>query len=191
LLTGESGLRHVARLPSEEEVYLVFDTARWEGAASANRGSQRTAARVSALTLSFTGQGHRRPTQRSDKDGVRLSRARPAGLQCAEAKKFLLEYLTMDEARARELSAPQFEEATQALLCHRLDWSEIAALLRSPDPAERGTALLECLDHLTPPRRQALPAAAPWALELPPRNRKAVSVSRDLASARLSLKDVT
>jgi len=52
---------------------------------------------------------------------------------------------------------------------HRLDSSEIAAVLRSPNPAVRGTALLECIDSPTPPRRQALQAAAPWALELPPR----------------------
>jgi len=90
-------------------------------------------------------------------------------LPCAEAKKFLLEYLGMEEAQARELSAPQFEEATQALLCHRLDWSEFAAVLRSPNLAVRGTALLECIDYPTPPRRQALQAEAPWALELPPR----------------------
>jgi hypothetical protein len=31
LLTRESGMRDVARLQSGEEVYLVFDTARWEG----------------------------------------------------------------------------------------------------------------------------------------------------------------
>ena len=75
--------------------------------------------------------------------------------------------LAMDEARARELSAPQFEEATQALFCHRLDGKEIAALLRSPNSAVRGTAILECIDHPTPSRRRALRAAAPWALELP------------------------
>ena len=90
-------------------------------------------------------------------------------LQCAEAKQFLLEYLTMDEARARELSAPQFEEATQALLSYQLDSNEVGSLLRSPNPAVRGTALLECLDHPNAPRRQALQAAAPWALELPRR----------------------
>ncbi len=90
-------------------------------------------------------------------------------LRCADAKKFLLEYLAMDEARARELSAPQFEEATQALFRHRLDGSEIAAMLRSPNPAGRGTALLECMDYPTPPRRRALQAVAPWALELPSR----------------------
>jgi hypothetical protein len=90
-------------------------------------------------------------------------------LQCAEAKKFLLEYLAMDEAQARELSAPQFEEATQALFCHRLDGNEIAALLRSPNSAVRGTAILECIDHPTPSRRRALRAAAPWARELPSR----------------------
>jgi len=52
---------------------------------------------------------------------------------------------------------------------HGLDSSEMAAMLRSPNPAVRGTALLECIDYPTPPRRQALQAAAPWALELPPR----------------------
>lgn len=90
-------------------------------------------------------------------------------LRCAGAKKFLLEYVALSETQARESAPPEFEEATKALLCQRLDWSGITALLRSPNSAVRGTALLECLDHPTPARRQALHAAAPWALELPRR----------------------
>ena len=36
-----------------------------------------------------------------------------------------------------------------------------ARTVRSPNPAVRGTALLECLDYPTPPRRQALQAGSP------------------------------
>jgi hypothetical protein len=75
----------------------------------------------------------------------------------------------MNEAQARELSAPQFEEATQALLCQRLTDVELIAVLRSANSAVRGTAILECVDYPTAQRRLALKATAPWALELPRR----------------------
>jgi hypothetical protein len=90
-------------------------------------------------------------------------------LRCAEAKKFLWEYVTMDPTKARELRAPQFEDATLALLCQRLTDAELIAVLRSPNSAVRGTAILECMDYPTKQRRLALKAAAPWALELPRR----------------------
>lgn len=90
-------------------------------------------------------------------------------LPCASAKEFLRDYVTMGEVKARELGPPLFEEATTALLCQRLEDSEIADLLRSPNPAVRGTAILECLDYPTEQRREALKAAAPWAMELPQR----------------------
>lgn len=83
------------------------------------------------------------------------------------SKQFLLEYLAMDEAHVRELAPPQFEEATSALLRQELTRQEIEMLLRHPNSAVRGTAILECLDHPTRQRTRALQSAAPWALELP------------------------
>jgi hypothetical protein len=88
-------------------------------------------------------------------------------LRCPESKAFLQQYLSMDEARARELSPLLFEEGTRALLRQGLSREEVEALLRSPHPAARGTAIQECIDHPTRTRRAALRAAAPWALELP------------------------
>jgi hypothetical protein len=90
-------------------------------------------------------------------------------LRCGEAKEFLVDYVTMNEAKARELGAPQFEDATQALLCQRLTDAELAAVLRSANSAVRGTAILECVDHPTAQRLRGLKASAPWALELPRR----------------------
>jgi len=89
------------------------------------------------------------------------------GLRCGASKKFLLGYLAMSEAEARELAPPQFEEATRGLLKQDLTGSEMLALLRHPHSGVRGTAILEFIDRPTPPRRQALKEAAPWALELP------------------------
>jgi hypothetical protein len=88
-------------------------------------------------------------------------------LRCRAARKFLRQYVAMDETQARALGPPQFEDATRALLCQQLAWDQIAALLRSRNPAVRGTAILECVDHPSDERQAALRAAAPWALNLP------------------------
>ncbi|MBI2948009.1 MAG: glycerophosphodiester phosphodiesterase family protein [Verrucomicrobia bacterium] len=88
-------------------------------------------------------------------------------LRCAASKNFLLEYVAKNEARARQLAPPQFEEATRALLLQDLTREELEALLRHSNLAVRGTAILECLDRPTRERTKALKAAAPWALELP------------------------
>ena len=88
-------------------------------------------------------------------------------LQCEAAKRFLQRYVAMSEAEARELSIPQFEEATRALLQYQLDQAELADLLRSPNRSVRGRAILECLDHPTRARTRALGNIAPWALDLP------------------------
>ncbi len=88
-------------------------------------------------------------------------------LRAPEGKRFLQEYVAMPPARARELAPLQYEEATRALLRHPLEGTELEALLRSENPAVRGTALLDCLDHPSKEREAALRAAAPWALELP------------------------
>jgi glycerophosphoryl diester phosphodiesterase len=88
-------------------------------------------------------------------------------LRCAASKNFLKEYLTMDEAQAREFSPPQFEEAAKALLRHDLSGDELKWLLRSPHSAVRGTAILECIDHPRVERTAALREVAPWSLDLP------------------------
>jgi hypothetical protein len=88
-------------------------------------------------------------------------------LRCAASKRFLLEYVAMDETKARALAPPQFEEATKALLAQDLTTEELGALLRHPTSAVRGTAILECLDRPTRQNTRVLKSAAPWALELP------------------------
>lgn len=88
-------------------------------------------------------------------------------LKCAAARQFLLQYLALSESEAREISIPQFEEATKALLRQELSGSDISGLLKNSNPAVRGTAILECLDHPAPARTAALREAAPWALALP------------------------
>jgi hypothetical protein len=75
----------------------------------------------------------------------------------------------MDTAKARELAPIVFDEATRALLRQELNQQEVAALLRSPHPAVRGTALLGCLDEPTTARAAALAEVVPWAMELPHR----------------------
>lgn len=90
-----------------------------------------------------------------------------ADLRCGAARRFLREYLALDEAGASALGPPLFEDATRALLQQPLGVREIAELLRHPNPAVRGTALLECLDQPNAERRRALGRAAPWALALP------------------------
>jgi hypothetical protein len=89
------------------------------------------------------------------------------GLRCDASKRFLQEYVGADAAGVREFGPPMFEEATQALLRQNLARDELTALLKSPNPAVRGTAILACLDRSGRDRTAALKAAAPWALELP------------------------
>jgi HEAT repeat protein len=89
------------------------------------------------------------------------------GLRCRTARHFLQDYVRRSPEEAARVGPPQFEEATHALLQQRLDWAAIANLLRSPNPAVRGAALLECLDRPNEERRLALRKAASWAFELP------------------------
>jgi hypothetical protein len=88
-------------------------------------------------------------------------------LDCPASRRFLLEYVAMDERRVRELASPQFEEATRALLRQDLTGEELKALLGHSNSAVRGPAILECLDQPTRKRTRALKSAAPWAMELP------------------------
>ena len=85
----------------------------------------------------------------------------------AASKRFLQDYVALDDAAARQFAPPVFEEATQALLHQDLTRDELNALLQSPNTAVRGTAILECLDQPTRARTAALKSVAPWALQLP------------------------
>jgi hypothetical protein len=88
-------------------------------------------------------------------------------LRCRAARRFLLDYLALDEAAANALGPPCFEEATRALLRQNLMWDGIARLLRHPNPVVRGTAMLDCLDWPNEERRQAVTVACGWAMALP------------------------
>lgn len=88
-------------------------------------------------------------------------------LRCRATRRFLLEYVSLTDAQVRALGPPLFVEATRALLGQTLAWDGIARILRSPNPAVRGAAIIECLDFPTEERQRALREAAPWALNLP------------------------
>ncbi len=88
-------------------------------------------------------------------------------LKCDASRKFLLDYVALSEAAARDLSVPQFEEATKALLRQNVTRANLLELLKSSNSAVRGTAILECLDPPSRHRTAALREAAPWALALP------------------------
>lgn len=101
-------------------------------------------------------------------DRVRLQVFAALGdLPCGAARRFLRAYVRMDERSARVYGPLRYAEATRALLRQRVDWTEVAALLRSPNPIVRGTALIECLDRPTEERTLALRRAMPWADSLP------------------------
>lgn len=89
------------------------------------------------------------------------------------ARRFLRWYVEAPEAATRPWGPARYEEATLALMRQRIDWNEIAELLRSSNPAVRGTAILECLDHFTEERGLALRTAALWAAALPAEKRRA------------------
>ncbi|MBM3474772.1 MAG: glycerophosphodiester phosphodiesterase family protein [Armatimonadetes bacterium] len=88
-------------------------------------------------------------------------------LRCEPAAAFLREYVAMDEATAGKSAPPLFEDATRALLRQGIASEELAGLLRSPNPAVRGTALLSCLDDGVEGRADLLGEILPWTRELP------------------------
>lgn len=90
-----------------------------------------------------------------------------ADLRCGASRRFLEEYLALDDARARAYAPPMFEEATRAFLRQSLDRQDLLALLQHDRGAIRGTAVQECLDQSDPDRRAALRLAAPWTGALP------------------------
>lgn len=83
------------------------------------------------------------------------------------ARRWLRWYVGAPESATRSWGPPRYEGATLALMRQRIDWNEIAALLRSSNPAVRGAAILECLDHFTEERGLAMRTAASWATVLP------------------------
>ncbi|MHB8862410.1 MAG: glycerophosphodiester phosphodiesterase [Pirellulaceae bacterium] len=88
-------------------------------------------------------------------------------LPCEESKKFLRDYLAMDDATAGKSAAPLFEEATQAYLHQQVTAEELEELLRSTNSAVRGTTILACLDDRTGSRVASLEKMMPWTQELP------------------------
>lgn len=87
-------------------------------------------------------------------------------LRCDASKRALQAYLALDDESARKLCVPMYSDATKSLMKQRLSEDEIRGLLRSPNRAIRGTVILECLDHPSKERTEAL-KIVPWALELP------------------------
>ncbi|NLH74581.1 MAG: glycerophosphodiester phosphodiesterase family protein [Verrucomicrobia bacterium] len=87
-------------------------------------------------------------------------------LKCAQAKRFLKHCVDAEPNRPSSPSPMLFKEATLALMRQKVTWDEIAALARHQNPAVRGTAILECIDHPGEERLQGLRNAAPWALAL-------------------------
>lgn len=87
-------------------------------------------------------------------------------LPCDEGKSALTAFLKLDEESMKKLGVLRYELATGSLMQHELSVAEIQELLRHRDPRVRGTAILECIDHPSPERTEAL-KAVPWALDLP------------------------
>lgn len=88
-------------------------------------------------------------------------------LPCEAGRKFLREYLAMDEAAAGKLGPPLFEEAARAMLRQQVTAEELEGLLRSTNSAVRGTAILVCLDGRPASRTSLLEKIVPWTRELP------------------------
>jgi hypothetical protein len=88
-------------------------------------------------------------------------------LPCEAGRKFLREYLAMDEATAGKFAPPLFEEATRALLSQNVPTKELQNLLQSTNSGVRGTAILVCLDSRTLDRTSLLKKTVPWTRELP------------------------
>ncbi len=82
-------------------------------------------------------------------------------------RKFLREYVAMDEASAGGIATLLFEEATRALLRQQVTAEELHELLRSANPAVRGTTILVCLDNSTANYASSLARTLPWTQELP------------------------
>lgn len=87
-------------------------------------------------------------------------------LPCDASKAALMACVKLDEESARKLGILMYADATRSLMRQKLSVEEIRELLRHPDSRIRGTAILECIDHPSPERTEAL-KIVPWALDLP------------------------
>ena len=88
-------------------------------------------------------------------------------LRCDESKRFLLDYVRLDDTALNRLGYPRLDEATASLLRHDLSRAEIESLMRSPRRQVRGRTVQHCLDHPSPAGDAALRSTHPWALSLP------------------------
>jgi hypothetical protein len=86
-------------------------------------------------------------------------------------EKLCRDYLALDDAAARRLGPPQFEQAARALLAVSPRTETALELMKHRLRAVRGRAILDCLAHAEEPwARAALTKGAPHALALrPPR----------------------
>ena len=88
-------------------------------------------------------------------------------LQCDASKKFLLNYLAMDEEKVRQWSWPHYVRATWAIMRYPLTVQQMDALLSHARSDVRGTAIIECLAQPDGRYDPALEKSASWALKLP------------------------
>jgi hypothetical protein len=86
-------------------------------------------------------------------------------------EKLCRDYLALEDAAARRIGPPQFEQAARALLAVSPRTETALELLKHRLRVVRGRAILDCLAHAEEPwARAALAKAAPHALALrPPR----------------------
>jgi hypothetical protein len=157
-------------LHSDDPIYQGVDAAS-AARALGRLGAVRSTPTLIAVLRRYAADGRRKsegPDELSIGERVRMAVFESLGdLRCRGAKRFLQTYVGLSDVRAQAFGQPHFAEATRALLRQRLDWTEITALLHSPNTTVRGTAILECLDGYTEERGMALQSAAPWALQLP------------------------
>jgi hypothetical protein len=88
-------------------------------------------------------------------------------LDCEPSRRFLREYLAMDDAAAGKSAAPLFEEATRAFLVQQVTAEELRDLLRSMNSAVRGTTILVYLDDRRGTCASSLGRIMPWTQQLP------------------------
>jgi hypothetical protein len=97
----------------------------------------------------------------------------PALARCPgpATEKLCRDYLALEDAAARRIGPPQFEEAARALLAVSPRTDTALELMKHRLQVVRGRAILDCLAHVEEPwARAALEKAAPHALALrPPR----------------------
>ncbi len=152
-LDGALAARALGRLGNAASVPVLVEAlqrrvARWPEAGAAGAGTNLAAwaeARFAAHLLAALGD-----------------------LRCRAARRFLRESLAPEHPAPPVGGAWLWEDAARALLQQRLSEADLRALLRHPESAVRGSAILECVDRPDPARRRALAAEAAWALNLPP-----------------------